>query len=258
MTTVVDQVRPWLTPSSTFAATIHAHDGAQISSSGTGSADQPAGDQDRFAAEPVRQGAGEVVGRRLGHPEREDVGQRRRCSRAMPNTSLASSGSDGALLAEHPADQGVDRDQQRELGDVRAAAPAAIGRCSVERSRAHLERATGGRRPSPTGPRSGPTTSCAPGPFEQARAQRRRVRRARTSPPGGPGRQRVRVGERAEFDVDRSGQVAGREFAGLPDVDHRGRVQVLVGPHDRCGRDRLRRRRPTRGMPPASSPTMRS
>ena len=43
MTTVVDQVRPWLTPSSRFAATIHAHDGAQISSSGTGSAtSQPA------------------------------------------------------------------------------------------------------------------------------------------------------------------------------------------------------------------------
>ena len=37
MMTVVDQVRPWLMPSSTFAATTHAQLGAQISSSGTGS-----------------------------------------------------------------------------------------------------------------------------------------------------------------------------------------------------------------------------
>ena len=43
MITVVDQVRPWLTPSSTFAATIQPQDGAQISSSGTGTAtSQPA------------------------------------------------------------------------------------------------------------------------------------------------------------------------------------------------------------------------
>ena len=38
MMTVVDQVRPWLTPSNTLAATTHPHDGAQISSSGTGNA----------------------------------------------------------------------------------------------------------------------------------------------------------------------------------------------------------------------------
>jgi hypothetical protein len=36
MMTVVDQVRPWLMPSSTFAATTQAQLGAQISSSGTG------------------------------------------------------------------------------------------------------------------------------------------------------------------------------------------------------------------------------
>ncbi len=38
MITVVDQVSPWLMPSSTFAATTQPHDGAQISSSGTGTA----------------------------------------------------------------------------------------------------------------------------------------------------------------------------------------------------------------------------
>ena len=36
MMTVVDHVRPWLTPSSTLANTTHPHVGAQISSSGTG------------------------------------------------------------------------------------------------------------------------------------------------------------------------------------------------------------------------------
>ncbi len=36
MMTVVDQVSPWLMPSSTLATTIQLHDGAQINSSGTG------------------------------------------------------------------------------------------------------------------------------------------------------------------------------------------------------------------------------
>ena len=38
ITTVVDQVRPWLMPSRTFANTTQPHDGAQISRKGTGSA----------------------------------------------------------------------------------------------------------------------------------------------------------------------------------------------------------------------------
>ena len=38
MMTVTDQVSPWLTPSSTLAATTQPHDGAHISSSGTGTA----------------------------------------------------------------------------------------------------------------------------------------------------------------------------------------------------------------------------
>ena len=36
MITVVDQVRPWLTPSSTLAKMTHPHAGAQINISGTG------------------------------------------------------------------------------------------------------------------------------------------------------------------------------------------------------------------------------
>src|SRR5260370_41598788 len=43
MLTVIDQARPWLTPSSTLAATIQPHAGAQASTNGTGSpATQPA------------------------------------------------------------------------------------------------------------------------------------------------------------------------------------------------------------------------
>src|SRR5439155_25112379 len=38
ITTVIDQARPWLIPSSRLAATIHAHLGATPTSSGTGSA----------------------------------------------------------------------------------------------------------------------------------------------------------------------------------------------------------------------------
>ena len=38
MMTVVDQVNPWLMPSSTLASTTQPHDGAQMSSSGTGNA----------------------------------------------------------------------------------------------------------------------------------------------------------------------------------------------------------------------------
>lgn len=38
MTTVVDQVRPWLMPSRMFAATTQPQSGAQMSMSGTGMA----------------------------------------------------------------------------------------------------------------------------------------------------------------------------------------------------------------------------
>ena len=43
ITTVVDQVRPWLTPSSTLATMTQVQDGAQINMNGTGTAtSQPA------------------------------------------------------------------------------------------------------------------------------------------------------------------------------------------------------------------------
>jgi len=50
MITVVDQVRPWLTPSNALAASTQDHDGAHINRNGTGR-DQPADDEDVLAAE---------------------------------------------------------------------------------------------------------------------------------------------------------------------------------------------------------------
>ena len=71
MMTVVDQVRPWLIPSNTLAATTQPQVGAQISSSGTGRATSQPADQDGLAAVPVRPGAGDVVRGGLGGAEGE-------------------------------------------------------------------------------------------------------------------------------------------------------------------------------------------
>ena len=49
MITVVDQVRPWFTPSSTFAATTHAHVGAQDDHQRDRHADKPARHENRLS-----------------------------------------------------------------------------------------------------------------------------------------------------------------------------------------------------------------
>ena len=55
MFTVIDQVSPWLTPSSTLAITIQLHAGAQISISGTGiPTSQPAISTRRRVKRPER------------------------------------------------------------------------------------------------------------------------------------------------------------------------------------------------------------
>src|SRR5712691_11300253 len=65
MFTVIDQARPWLTPSSRLAATIQPHAGAQASRNGPG-------DQQVLAGVPGGQLTGRQVGQRLGDPERDD------------------------------------------------------------------------------------------------------------------------------------------------------------------------------------------
>ena len=117
MITVVDQVSPWLMPSRTLAAMIHPHDGAHINSSGTGSPMSQPGDEDRLATEAVRQRAGEEVGGRLHRAERHDE-RERAGERGEPEDLLGQQRQDRAFLADHPADQRVDADEQQELGEV--------------------------------------------------------------------------------------------------------------------------------------------
>ena len=84
---------------------------------GHGQADQPAGDQDGFAAVAVGQSAGQEVGGRLGQPEGNDVGEDGR-DRGQPEDLGSQQRQQAAFLADHAADQGVDPDQEGELGQV--------------------------------------------------------------------------------------------------------------------------------------------
>ena len=84
-----------------------------------GYGDQPAGHQHRFAAVALGPGAGEVVGQCLREAEGEDVGERGGV-RVEPEDVSREQGQDRAFLAEHAAHQGVDRDEQDELGGVGA------------------------------------------------------------------------------------------------------------------------------------------
>jgi len=86
---------------------------------GDGYGDQPAGDEDGLAAVAFRPGAGQVVGERLGQAEREDVGQGRGVGVEAEHVG-GQQRQDGAFLAEHPADQRVDGNEQRELGQIGA------------------------------------------------------------------------------------------------------------------------------------------
>ena len=119
MITVVDQVRPWLTPSSTLAATIHAQDGARMIRSGTGRpTSQPATSTglrpNRSASAP-----GDEVRGGLGQSERDDEGEGRGRP-GQPEDVGGEQRQDRPLLPDHPADERVDGDEQGELAGVRA------------------------------------------------------------------------------------------------------------------------------------------
>ena len=181
-----------------------------MSSSGTGRRDQPAGDEDRLAAEPVRPGPGEVVGDGLRDAEREDVGERRRCTR-RGGTPCREQRQHGAFLTEHPADERVDGDQQRELGDVgpqpqdqqspSRPVAAAVGRGHALESSGGAVRCRPSRRVRRRG-RKCPRVRRAPGCWRRSS----RARRAHTSPSpvrsGQSWRCRRQV---AELDVPASG-----------------------------------------------------
>ena len=139
-------------PSSTLAKTTHPHVGRPHQQERDGEPDDPAGDEDRFAAVAVRQGAGEEVGRRLddaeGGDERERGGEL-----GEPELVLGEQRQDGALLADHAADEGVDADEQRELGEVLAQPEP--DRCR-RRGRRCAHRPTASGCPLPRGPGVGP------------------------------------------------------------------------------------------------------
>ena len=136
MTTVIDQARPWLTPSSTLAATIQPQLGATRDQQRDRQRHGPAGDQQPPATGALRERAGAEVGQRLGEPEGDDERQHRRAG-GQVEVLAADQRQRRALEPDHRADEGVDRDQQRELRGVlaqpepdRAAVtrPAASGR----------------------------------------------------------------------------------------------------------------------------------
>src|SRR2546430_4132584 len=68
MITVVDQVRPWFTPSSTLAATTQPQLGAQISSGGVGSATSHPATRTRLRANRAGQAPAEELGTPLSSP----------------------------------------------------------------------------------------------------------------------------------------------------------------------------------------------
>ena len=126
MMTVVDQVRPWFTPSSTLAKMIQPQLGAQIKQERHGQADEPAGDEDGLAADAIRERAGEEVGDRLHRAERDDEGQRGG-EGGEAEHAIGEQRQHGAFLADHPADERVDADEQRELAEVLAQTRAGSG-----------------------------------------------------------------------------------------------------------------------------------
>ena len=77
ITTVIDQARPWLTPSRTLAATIQPQLGATAISSGTGSAAAQPAISSRRRPTRSAQRAGAEVGERLGQPEGDDEREHR-------------------------------------------------------------------------------------------------------------------------------------------------------------------------------------
>ena len=191
-------------------------------------ADQPAGDQHGFAAVAVRQRAGGEVGRRLDGPKATMKVSAAVNAPQARRLRSASSGSTRALLADHPADQGVDRDQQGELGQV---GPQPQPQPLAGRCRCLTSRLPGcGRWPRPVA-RAAPTSTAqvaAAGALQHAGGGH--------GPLAVPAHHRQRPGgrpwppARPPSSTCRAGQVPAGALAGLADVEHRAPSPACSGP----------------------------
>ncbi len=161
MITVVDQVSPWLTPRRTLASTTQPHSGAQMSMTGTGQRDEPAGDEDRLPTEPVGEHTGHEIGGRLGQTEGDDEGQCG-CEGLEPEDFGRQQRYDGPFLADHAADECIDRDEQRELPEVGPQAEPDAARVLRPRSPCRLSRDRGRHAPVARGRASARDQSWAP------------------------------------------------------------------------------------------------
>ena len=97
--------------------------GAKPIRSGIGSATSQPITSSRLRPDAFGQAAGGQIGDRLGGTEREHEGQDGG-ARAQPEVMLADQRQDASLQADHPTDERVERDQERELGGVLAQAEA--------------------------------------------------------------------------------------------------------------------------------------
>ena len=108
-------------PSRMLAATMKLHDGASPIEQRHRQRHQPTEHQQPLAPDAVGERPGGEVGDRLGQAERDHEGEDGR-GRGELEVALADQRQDAALEPDHPADERVERDQQRELRCVRAQA----------------------------------------------------------------------------------------------------------------------------------------
>jgi len=72
------------------------------------------GHQDPLASDTVAEAAREEIRQRFDHTEAHDEGEHR-CRRSQAEDTLPEQRHDAAFESYHPADEGVDDHQQREL-----------------------------------------------------------------------------------------------------------------------------------------------
>ena len=226
MMTVVDQVSPWLMPEQHVGGDDPAPARCPDQQQRHGQRDEPADDQDRLAAEAVRQGAGEVVGGRLGCAEGEDERQSAGVG-AEPELALGEQRQDGAFLAEHPADERVDRDEQAELGEVRSQPQLQAGRASCGGLHGSVSSVRPVARPQSSGPPRNTATSWCPARSSRLAAPAARSPWPHITTTGSSGNRLAACGQRAELDVASGRHVPTGELRQLADVEQSAITQLI-------------------------------